>query len=257
MRVTVLGCGPSGGVPLVGCACAVCTSSEARNRRLRSSILVAEGGTQILVDTSPDLREQMLDNKINRLDAIVYTHGHADHMHGIDEVRSINYLMNRALPAYGDDATLAELRTRFGYAFDNPGPRNGFWYQPALEATPVRGPFRVGALDVVPFPQSHGHGREPTLGLRFGPFAYSTDVKELTEEGFGALEGVEVWLVDCLSEQPNPAHSDLKQTLGWIKRVKPRRAILTHMNHSLDYNALVAKLPPGVEPAHDGMVIEI
>lgn len=257
MRVTVLGCGPSAGVPLVGCACAVCTSTQPRNRRTRSSILVEEGETRVLVDTSPDLRAQLLTNKINRVDAVVYTHGHADHLHGIDDIRSINYLTNRAVPAYGDDATLAELRMRFGYAFDNAGPRNGFWYQPKLEARPIRGPFRVGALEIRPFIQGHGIVPEPTLGFRFGAFAYSTDVKEIPEEGFQTLAGVEVWLVDCLAEKPNPAHSDLKQTLEWIARVKPRRAILTHMNHSLDYDALTAKLPPGVEPAYDGMVIDI
>lgn len=257
MQVTILGCGPSAGVPVVGCTCAVCTSGQKRNRRLRSSIVVAEGETQVLVDSAPDLREQLLVNKINRLDAVVYTHGHADHLHGLDDLRSINQLINKALPAYGDDATLAELHRRFPYVFDNAGPRHGFWYQPKLEARPIRGPFRIGALEVQPFPQSHGAMRDPTVGLRFGDFAYSTDVKNIPEEGFRALEGIQVWLVDCLSERPNPAHSDLKQTLEWIARVKPRRAILTHMNHSLDYDALLAKLPEGVEPAYDGMIIDI
>ena len=242
---------------MVGCACAVCTSTQPRNRRLRSSIVVTEGETQILVDSAPDLREQLLTNKISRLDAIIYTHGHADHIHGIDDLRSINHLMNRVLPAYGDEATLTELRSRFSYAFNNSGPRNGFWYQPKLEARPIRGPFCVGGLDIQPFAQSHGMMREPTVGLRFGNFAYSTDVKEIPDEGFQALEGVQVWLVDCLSERPNPAHSDLKQTLAWIARVKPKRAILTHMNHSLDYDTLVTELPEGVEPAYDGMVIDI
>lgn len=257
MQVTVLGCGPSAGVPVLGCACAVCISDHPRNRRLRSSIAVAEGETRVLVDTAPDLRQQLLTNKINRLDAVIYTHGHADHLHGIDDLRSINHLMNKSLPAYGDEATLAELRVRFAYAFDNIGPRHGFWYQPKLDARPIHGPFRVGALDIRPFQQSHGAMRDPTLGFRFGDFAYSTDVKGIPEESFEALEGVQVWLVDCLSERPNPAHSDLKQTLGWIARVKPRRAILTHMSHSLDYDALRAKLPEGVEPAYDGMIIDV
>lgn len=257
MRVTVLGCGPSSGVPLLGCTCAVCTSAQPRNRRLRSSIVVADGETQILVDSAPDLRQQLLANQISRLDAVLYTHGHADHLHGIDDLRSINYLINRPLPAFGDQATLAELRSRFGYAFNNPGPRNGYWYQPKLDAKPIQGPFRVGTMEITPFPQSHGVMRDQTLGFRFGDFAYSTDVKEIPEEGFKALEGVQVWLVDCLSERPNPAHSDLKQTLEWIRRIKPRRAILTHMSHTLDYDALVGKLPEGVEPAYDGMVIDV
>jgi phosphoribosyl 1,2-cyclic phosphate phosphodiesterase len=194
---------------------------------------------------------------LNAFDAVVFTHAHADHVHGLDELRSINFLTNKILPAFADDATLADIQARFGYAFEGAKPIGGFWYQPSLDPRRIDGPFRIGGLDFVPFIQGHGLYRQSTLGFRIGPFAYSTDVKDMPEEGFQALEGTKVWVVDCLSAKVNPAHSHLAQTLQWIKRVKPDRAILTHMNHSLEYEALKRRLPDGVEPAYDGMVIEI
>lgn len=257
IRVTILGCGPSGGVPLIGCDCAVCNSADPKNRRSRSSIAIASADTAILIDASPDLREQLLRAKLRRFDAVVFTHAHADHVHGLDELRSINYLTNKVLPAFGDEATLADIKARFGYAFEGAKPIGGFWYQPSLDPRPIDGPFRVGALTLRPFVQGHGLYRQSTLGFRIGTFAYSTDVKDMPEESFWALEGVKVWVVDCLSAKPNPAHSHLDQTLAWIARVKPERAILTHMNHSLEYEALKRLLPAGVEPAYDGMVIEV
>ncbi len=257
MRVTILGCGSSAGVPLLECPCPVCTSANPKNRRLRVSIAVERAGSRVLVDTSPDLREQLLQNRIAHLDGVIYTHGHADHVHGIDDIRAINHKINGALDAWSDAATLGHLKERFGYAFDNGGPVEGFWLHPSLNSRLIEGPFRIGALDITPFPQSHGLYREATLGLRFGPFAYSTDVKEIPEEGFRALDGVKVWIVDCLSPRENPAHSHLEQTLAWIARVRPERAILTHMNHLMDYDALAASLPPGVEPGYDGMTIDI
>lgn len=255
MRVTILGCGPSGGVPLLGCDCAVCTSHDPRDNRTRASILVEHEGTRVLVDTAPDLRQQLLRADIRHLDAVVYTHAHADHTHGIDELRSINFLTGAPLDTWADAKTQAELRRRFDYVYDSEDA--GYAYQPQLVSRLIERPFQVGGLDIIPFTQHHGGGRNSTLGLRFGSFAYSTDVKELPEEAFAALTGVEVWVVDCLREQPNWAHSHLEQTLDWISRVEPRRAILTHMNHDLGYEALAARLPQGVEPAYDGLVVEI
>lgn len=257
MKVTVLGCGGSGGVPLIGCRCAVCLSPDPRNKRLRVSIVVEEGPTRILVDTSPDLRQQFLANGLATVDGVILTHAHADHLHGMDDLRSINYHRNAPLDVWADARTHAEVRKRFGYAFDPPRSVDGVWYAPALVAREIDGPFRIGGIEVVPFPQSHGGDRDPTLGLRFGRFAYSTDVKELPEAAFAALDGVEVWMVDCLQERVNVAHSDLAQSLAWIARVRPKRAILTHMNHTVDYATWKAKLPPGVEPAYDGMAIEV
>ncbi|MEZ5648586.1 MAG: MBL fold metallo-hydrolase [Alphaproteobacteria bacterium] len=256
MKVTILGCGSSSGVPVIGCQCAVCLSTDPKNSRMRVSVLVEEGPTAILVDTSPDCRKQLLAAKVHRLDAVVWTHDHADHTHGIDEVRSISHATKAPLPVYADTATLVSLQARFGYAFMKEGaPMRA--YVPNLVPRQISGPFSIGSIAVTPFTQLHGIGREATLGLRFGRFAYSTDVKELPEQAFEALQGIDTWVVDCLMEYPSPAHSHLTQTLEWIERVKPRRAILTHMNHRVDYQTWKAKLPPHIEPGYDGMILEV
>ena len=257
MKVTILGCGGSGGVPLIGCTCPVCTSTDPHNKRTRVSIVVEQDGTRVLVDTSPDLRQQFLTNGLSKVDAVVLTHSHADHLHGIDDLRSVNFHRNAPLDIWAEKHTLSEATTRFGYAFNPPRHVDGIWYAPSLRAKELTEPLKVGPITVVSFRQEHGGDRDPTLGLRFGKFAYSTDVKDMPEAGFAALEGVEVWVVDCLQERANVAHSHLEQTLSWIARVKPKRAILTHMNHTVDYATWKAKLPKGVEPAYDGMVLEI
>ncbi|MBI3507006.1 MAG: MBL fold metallo-hydrolase [Proteobacteria bacterium] len=260
LKVTVLGSGSSGGVPLVGCSCAVCKSTDPKNRRLRVSIVVESATTRILVDASPDLRAQLLASGFTKFDAVIFTHAHADHMHGIDELRAINHAVQAPLDCWSDGATLAEARTRFGYAFgavqDLPG---GFYVVPVLRPREIElgRPFRIGDIDIVGFEQLHGGDRTPTLGLRFGRFAYSTDVKTLDATAFATLAGVDTWMVDCLQEQPNWAHSHLAQTLDWIGQVAPRRAVLTHMNHRVDYAGWRARLPAHVEPAFDGLVLEI
>jgi phosphoribosyl 1,2-cyclic phosphate phosphodiesterase len=257
----MLGCGASSGVPVIGCACAVCSSSDPRNKRTRVSIVVESATTRVLVDASPDLRQQLLASGLIKFDAVVFTHEHADHMHGIDELRALNYHKNGPLDAYGDSRTLAEARRRFGYAFEPPGEltAKGIWMVPVLTPRIVEpgAPFRIGDIDVTAFVQLHGGGREPTLGLRFGDFAYSTDAKELPEAAFAALEGIDTWIVDCLQEAPNWAHSHLAQTLDWIERVGPRRAVLTHMSHRVDYADWAAKSPQGVEPGYDGLVLSV
>ncbi|MBI3451651.1 MAG: MBL fold metallo-hydrolase [Rhodospirillales bacterium] len=256
MKITVLGCGGSGGVPLIGCGCPICRSPDPRNKRTRVSVVVEEGPTRILVDCAPDLRQQFLAAGLATVDAVILTHGHADHLHGIDDLRSVNYHRNAPLDLWGEPDTLRLAQERFGYAFERPRTHEGAWYAPALVPRPIEGPFAIGALAVTPFRQIHGGDRDPTLGLRFGKFAYSTDVKEMPDEAFAALEGIDTWIVDCLQVRPSPAHSHLEQTLAWIARVKPRRAILTHMNHTVDYTDFAAQLPSGVEPAYDGMTIE-
>ena len=258
MKVTVLGCGGSGGVPLAGRApggyWGDCDPANPRNRRRRVSILVEQGGTALLVDTSPDLRLQIMDAGITSLDAVLYTHAHADHCHGIDDLRWIVYERGEPIDAYMDLRTREVMTRRFGYAFRSSSNPKSF-YMPILRDHLIEGHFRVGAVDVLPFVQ--GHGRETSLGFRFGPVAYSTDVVELDERAFERLDGVEVWIVDCLREAPHPTHAHFDRTMEWIARVRPRRAILTHMNHTLDYDALAARCPPGVEPGYDGMVIEV
>jgi phosphoribosyl 1,2-cyclic phosphate phosphodiesterase len=250
MRVTILGCGTSSGVPRVGGLWGDCDPAHPRNRRRRVSIYVEADDAKVLVDTSPDLREQCLDNGVKRIDAVLYTHDHADHLHGIDDLRGFFQLQKRRIPVYGSRASLDVIERRFDYIF-----QSMLGYPAICEANEIRGPFRVGGLGVVPFEQEHGAIK--SLGFRFGPVAYSTDLKALPEESFAALEGVEVWIVDALRPEPHPTHAHLDLTLSWIARVKPRRAILTHMTSEMDYETLRRTLPAGVEPAHDGMVIQL
>lgn len=253
----MLGCGPSWGVPRIGGIWGQCDPLNPRNRRRRVSILVEDKDAAVLVDTSPDLREQLLDAGVQRLDAVLYTHAHADHAHGIDDLRSINRLTGQALPIYASAATLAEIRQRFGYVLAPlKAGLGGVFYKPLLEPKEIDGPFEVAGLSVVPFQQDHGFSTM-TLGFRFGRFAYSTDVIELDEAAFAALDGIDAWIVDCIRREPHVTHSHLAKTLAWIDRVKPKRAVLTHMDESLDYDTLCRTLPAGVEPGYDGLIMDI
>jgi len=256
MRVTVLGCGPSGGVPLIGNDWGECDPKNPKNRRRRASILVEDHGARILVDASPDMRVQLLDAGVDRLDAILFTHAHADHCHGIDEVRALNRAMGQSLPIYASPRTMAELERRFAYIFRPSDPAAGaVFYKPSLVPSLIDGPFDVAGVRAVPFEQDHGF--TTSLGFRFAALAYSTDLVRLDQAGFAALEGIDTWIVDCYRRTPHPTHTHLAQTLEWIARVKPRRAILTHMDGQLDYETLRRELPAAVEPAFDGMVIEL
>ena len=250
----MLGCGASTGVPAIGPDWGRCDPIDPRNRRRRASLLVEVGPVAILIDTSPDLREQLIDARVRRLDAVVMTHAHADHLHGIDDLRGLNRLMGQAIPLWADAATLAEIRRRFGYVLE-PVSEPGRYYKPTLTPHEISGRFAIGGVDIVPFVQDHGFST--TLGLRIGPMAYSTDVTALDDDAFAAIAGVELWIVDCMRRTPHPTHSHLEQTLAWIARICPRRAVLTHMDHTLDYRELSAVLPAGVEPGQDGLVIEL
>jgi phosphoribosyl 1,2-cyclic phosphate phosphodiesterase len=256
MRITILGSGASGGVPLVGGLWGECDPADRRNRRLRPSLLIEEAGIAILVDTSPDMREQLLQSQVRRLDAVFYTHAHADHVHGIDDLRALNFATGAAIPAYGSATTMAEIAQRFGYAFvkSRPPAKPG-WSRPELTPNIIERPFQLAGLEIRPFDQDH-HVTVST-GFRIGRFAYSTDMVRLDGAAFDALKGVDVWVLSCLREEPHPIHAHLDLVLQWIERVAPRRAILTHMNHTLDYGRLAAKLPCGIEPGFDGMVIEL
>ncbi|MDJ0950509.1 MAG: MBL fold metallo-hydrolase [Alphaproteobacteria bacterium] len=254
MKITILGCGSSGGVPRIGNDWGACDPAEPRNRRSRCSILAQHEGTTVLVDTSPDLRQQLLDVAVDRIDGVIYTHDHADQTHGIDDLRVLALRRRDRVDIYGDAYTLASLRGRFGYIFETP-PGSG--YPPIARCHEIGPgtPVTIAGLEIGTFGQRHGE--IDSLGLRFGAIAYSCDLNGLAEDGFAALAGVRVWIVDALRYRPHPSHAHLDQTLEWIGRVKPERAILTNLHVDMDYRTLCAELPPGVEPAYDGMVIEV
>jgi phosphoribosyl 1,2-cyclic phosphate phosphodiesterase len=252
-KITILGCGNSTGVPMADGDWGGCDRNEPRNRRLRSSILIEKDGTTVLVDAGPDLREQMLTAGVSRLDAVVFTHVHADHSQGIDDLRAFVTYGGTPLPIYGFPELMEQVRSRFSYMFG--GARAGYYDKAFLEIREPGSHLKIGALDLTLFEQDHVVCR--TIGIRTGSFAYSTDVKTLPEEAFAALEGVKTWVVAAVRREPHIAHAHLAQVLGWIERVKPATAILTHLNLSMDYQQLLKTLPAGVEPAYDGRIIEI
>ncbi len=254
MKVTVLGCGPSWGVPALGPDWGRCDPADPRNRRRRCSLLIESRGSNVLIDLAPELRQQLLDADIARVDAVLLTHAHADHLHGIDDLRMASPRERQEIPLFATPDTLAEVEQRFGYAL-RPVPPGRRVYRPALTPHQIVGGFTAAGLPVVPFAQSHGYGT--TTGFRIGRLAYSTDVVELDEAAFAILAGIELWVVDCLRRTAHPTHSHHAKTLAWIGRVKPRRAVLTHMDQSLDYRELTAELPAGVEPGYDGLAIEL
>ena len=254
MKAIVLGCGGSGGVPLIGNVWGACNSKNRKNRRTRVSILIKTKKTSILVDCSPDMRQQLLKARVKKIDAVLITPAHADHVHGIDDFRSLNRVMKRDIDLYADKNTLKILKKRFDYVFKPLVPRaKGFFYKPCLQAHETREKFRVGDIDIVPFIQKHGYSE--SLGYRFGPLAYSTDVSDFSVKSLSKLRGIKIWIVDCLRLKPHPSHSHLKKTLSWIRKIKPEKAILTHLNHEVDYDELSKMLPPGVEVGFDGMRI--
>jgi phosphoribosyl 1,2-cyclic phosphate phosphodiesterase len=262
LRVTILGCGSSGGVPRIGSMWGKCDPTNPKNRRRRCSILVEQkskqGTTSVLVDTSPDLREQLLSVRADALDGVLFTHDHADHTHGIDDLRMVAYAMKKRIDCYMDAPTRQSIVSRFAYCFSTP---EGSSYPPILVAKsltagqPVAIEGAGAAIEALPVLQAHGD--IPTLGFRFGGFAYSPDVSDMPPESIPALEGLDLWIVDALRYTPHPSHFSLKQALEWIERLGPKRAILTHMTADLDYDTLKRELPSHVEPAYDGMVIEL
>jgi phosphoribosyl 1,2-cyclic phosphate phosphodiesterase len=260
LRATLLGCGGSGGVPLLGGAggrgnWGQCDAAEPRNRRTRTAALLEdETGRRLLIDAGPDLRSQFLANGIDRLDAVVFTHTHADHILGLDELRMINRLRGDTLDAFGSYQTLAELKSRFDYAFRPPTPP--VFTRPALVPRAVAPGEVVAMAGLKVRVLRQDHRVMETLGFRVGSFAYSTDVVTLPEETLTALEGLDTWVVGCLQRARHPVHANIERVLEWVARLRPRRTILTHMSLDLDWAWLVANLPAGVEPGFDGMVIE-
>ena len=258
----MLGCGASAGVPLIGGPdgrgeWGACDPAEPRNRRTRAAIAIeSRAGERLLIDTPPDLRSQLLTTAIRRVDAVLFTHTHADHINGLDEVRILNRIAGHPLPAYATATVLAELARRFAYAFE-PWEGAGF-PRPVLVARNVAPGETIAAagMQVRLFDQDHGYSR--TLGLRIADFAYSTDVRALDETAFSALAGIDTWIVGCFQRRgPHSVHADLGRVLDWVRRLGVRRTVLTHMGTDMDWSWLTRHLPHGVEPGYDGLVLEL
>jgi phosphoribosyl 1,2-cyclic phosphate phosphodiesterase len=255
VRITFLGTGTSHGVPMIGCECATCRSTDVRDRRLRPSIFVADERTRVLVDAGPDLREQALRHRITRVDAILFTHGHADHILGIDDVRRFNALMKGPMACYGDAATIVDIQRMFSYVFDPATPKGGG--VPQIDLRPIDGlaRFDVGDLAVQPVPL--WHGARAILGFRFGPFAYLTDCNRLDDGAWALLEGLDVLVLDALRERPHPTHFSLDEAVAAARRIGAARTYFTHMCHDLPHASTNARLPAGMALAHDGLVLDV
>jgi phosphoribosyl 1,2-cyclic phosphate phosphodiesterase len=248
--VIVLGSGTSHGVPMIGCDCAVCTSDDPRDHRTRPSIFVRHAGVHLLVDTSPELRIQCLACNVRRVDAVLFTHHHADHVVGIDDLRRFNWIMKRALRCYGSEATLAVLQRMFGYAFS---PRTGdTTSRPVLDPIPIgERPFEVDQARIIPIPLRHGD--MPVLGFRFGSFAYCTDCSYIPDASYALLEHLDVLMLDALRRTPHPTHFHLERAVETAARIAARRTYFTHIAHELGHRATNAELPDGMALAHDGL----
>jgi len=254
VKLRILGCGTSSGVPRVGNDWGFCDPNEPRNRRRRVSILVSHGNSRILVDTGPDLREQLLDAWVTDIEAVIWTHDHADHCHGIDDLRQLYHSRKRPVAGYARRETLESLQRRFDYVFE------GQYGYPSLVA-PNLLPNHINLAGISVRTTDQPHGEITSAGLRFDAggysIGYSTDCSALTDDMVMQFQGIDVWVVDALRRRPHPSHPHLDQALDWIATVRPKRAILTHMDNSMDYRTLCEELPDGVEPGYDGQEIEL
>lgn len=254
MKLRILGCGTSSGVPRIGNDWGACDPGEPKNRRMRSSIVVGSGDTTILVDTGPDLRQQLLDADIKRIDHVIWTHEHADHCHGIDELRQLYFALGGPVPCHARAGALREISSRFDFAFKSNGPYPAYAQALTLSEHATFGGITVQVADMP-------HGTITSAALRFEhggkTIAYTTDFTALPAKARECVAGVDIWVVDALRRRAHPTHPHLDQVLGWIGDAAPKRAILTHMDHSMDYQSLRDELPDGVEPAFDGMEIEL
>lgn len=260
LRFTILGCGSSGGVPRIGNLWGDCDPANPKNRRSRCSLLVERisetGITRVLIDTSPDMRAQLLSAGVTALDAVVYTHSHADHVHGIDDLRQLVFLNRQRLPVWADSPTQEALFSRFGYAFVQP---EGSSYPPICDMHTIRGAFAIsgagGDVHLTPFRVDHGDSQ--ALGFRVGTLAYLPDVSAIPDSAWDHLQGLDWWILDALRRKPHPTHVHLALALEWIDRAAPRQAVLTNMHIDLDHATVEAETPPHVHAGYDGMMIEI
>ena len=257
MRLTLLGTGTSFGVPQIGCRCPTCTSSDPRDRRTRTAALIETRGKRLLIDTPPELRLQLVAAGVDRIDAVLYTHAHADHVHGIDDLRAISVRQGAALPAYGPAATMAELAARFPYIFDARVVAHAGTSKPELESHPLEAGRTVSLADVPVLPLALPHGDYGVFGYRVGPVAYLTDVKSISEAVAVQLADLEVLVLNALLPQPHPLHLSIPEAIEAAQRIGAGRTLLTHLTHDATHADLAARLPAGVAPAYDGLVIEV
>ncbi len=247
-EVLLLGAGSSAGTPAIGCACSACRSPNRRNRRTRASAMIGAGGINFLIDTGPDLRAQALREGITKIDAVLYTHPHADHLHGIDDLRAFCYINKAAMPVFGNPYMMEEIHKRFAYTIMPPGQ----WYdRPSLATTAVEGAFSHRGVAITPIPVLHGNW--PIYGYRIGRAAYITDVSSIPETSYALLDGLDILLLDCLRETPHFTHFGVEQSLAAAERIGARKTVLIHMTHELEYEALSKRLPPNVVVGFDGM----
>jgi phosphoribosyl 1,2-cyclic phosphate phosphodiesterase len=252
MRLTILGSGTSMGIPVIGCSCEVCTSTDPRNQRLRSSALIEHDGTTILIDAGPDLRTQMLRQHVTRLDALLLTHAHADHIGGIDDLRPFTMRATQALPVYGDPYTLGRVRHMFDYVFAS-GP--SLSTRPQLETCSLQPSFRVGSITIEPLQVMHGS--YAITAYRFGRLAYITDASQIPPQTMERLHGLDVLILNALRFDPHPLHFTVNQALAIVAQLRPRQAFFTHITHDLDHATVNEHLPPPAQLAYDGQVIEV
>lgn len=253
MKITVLGCGSSLGVPALRYGWGNCDKNNPKNYRTRSSIIIEHGKTTLLVDASPDLRQQLLAYGSEKIDAVFFTHIHFDHVNGLNELRPIYLGKKRRLDLYSSQETLDAIKQLFPYLFNDDNSPD--IYRSYMRLNPIQNEFVIGDISGVCFEQNHGFST--SLGLRIGNFAYSPDIAKMSEENFMQLAGIDTWIVDCLSLDTNrPTHANLNTVLQWIDRLKPRRTYLTHMDASMDYDTLIEILPPHIQPAYDQLVIK-
>ncbi len=252
MQLTMLGVGSSAGTPVVGCNCATCTSDNPRNKRTRCSSLISlDTGENILIDTGPDLRIQALRENIKRVDAVLYTHTHADHLHGIDDLRAFCVIQRQQIPLYASEDAVAHISQKFGYTLRDP---SDFWEMPVLRTETIAAPFELFGISVTPIPIMHG--RSQIYGYRIGNLAYMTDVSEIPESSFSLLQDLEILLLDCLRDKPHPTHINIEQSLSYIGRIKAKQSYMIHMTHELEYASLAKKLPKNVFVGFDGLKLK-
>ncbi len=252
VRVTVLGSGTSSGVPVIGCDCPVCTSADPRNKRLRSSVLVEANGVNLLIDTPPDLREQCLRYNVRRVDAVLYTHEHADHILGCDDLRSFNFIQRCPITAYGNERTVDRLKTIFAY-FTNPLQRGGGI--PKVEFQKVHEPFDAAGVCVTPIPV--WHGKLEVYGYRIGSFAYINDCNKIPDASMERLRDLKILILDGLRIKPHSTHFNLDQAIQKARELNPEQVFFTHLTHDIDHGKISRELPPGMALAYDGLLVEL